>query len=121
VEKPANSYSFLLKIEVALNQLPVFVTLRMRSKTSAIPLRCAKMMDFVISVDTSVVHLGGALGRPTWVLLPYVPNWRWLLDQDDSPRYPSIRLYRQASDGDWDGVLGRVRDDLVLLGIRTTR
>jgi tetratricopeptide (TPR) repeat protein len=79
------------------------------------------LMDLVISVDTSVVHLSGALGRPTWVLLPYVPDWRWLLDRDDSPWYPSIRLYRQASDGYWDGVLGRVRDDLVQLGNQTTR
>jgi hypothetical protein len=80
-----------------------------------------ELMDLAISVDTSVAHLSGALGRPTWVLLPFVPEWRWLLDRDDSPWFPSIRLYRQACDGDWDRVLGRVRDDLGQLGIRTTR
>jgi tetratricopeptide (TPR) repeat protein len=69
-------------------------------------------MDLIISVDTSLVHLAGALGRPTWVLLPFMPDWRWLLDRDDSPWYPGAKLYRQAAVGDWDGVLRRVADDL---------
>lgn len=70
-------------------------------------------MDLVISVDTSVAHLSGALGRPTWVLLPYVPDWRWLLDRDDSPWYPSVKLYRQSDDRDWANVLDAVNADLV--------
>lgn len=70
-------------------------------------------MDLVISVDTSVAHLSGALGRPTWVLLPYVPDWRWLLDRDDSPWYPSVTLYRQNDDRDWANVLDAVKADLV--------
>ncbi len=74
-----------------------------------------ELMDIVISVDTSVAHLSAALGRPTWILLPYVPDWRWLLDRDDSPWYPTAKLYRQSADGDWDSVFARVRADLLSL------
>jgi len=74
-----------------------------------------ELMDVVISVDTSVAHLSGALERPTWVLLPFSPDWRWLLDRDDSPWYASMKLYRQAMPGDWDGVLARVRADLAMM------
>ncbi|WP_024520640.1 tetratricopeptide repeat-containing glycosyltransferase family protein [Bradyrhizobium sp. Tv2a-2] len=66
-------------------------------------------LDLVISVETSVAHLAGALGRPTWTLLCYTPDHRWLLDRDDSPWYPSMRLFRQDSPGDWQGVFDRVR------------
>ena len=69
----------------------------------------------MISVDTSVVHLAGALGRPAWVLLPFTPDYRWLLGRDDTPWYPTLRLYRQATARDWAGVLDRVRADLSLL------
>jgi hypothetical protein len=58
-------------------------------------------LDLVIAVDTSVVHLAGAIGKPTWVLLPFVTDWRWLLDRDDSPWYPTIRLFRQSNLGSW--------------------
>lgn len=70
------------------------------------------LMDLVISVDTSVAHLAGALGRPTWILLPYVPDWRWLLDRDDSPWYPSVRLYRQPVLSDWSGALEKMGADM---------
>lgn len=61
-------------------------------------------LDLVISVDTAVVHLAGALARPVWTLLPFAPDWRWLRDRDDCPWYPTMRLFRQARPGDWDAV-----------------
>ena len=69
-------------------------------------------LDLVIAVDTAVVHLVGALGRPAWVMLPFSPDWRWLLDRDDSPWYPTLRLYRQPRPGDWSTVVDRVAADL---------
>jgi hypothetical protein len=53
-------------------------------------------------------HLAAALGRPVWMLLPFVPDWRWLLDRDDTPWYPTIRLFRQPARGDWDNVIARI-------------
>jgi Flp pilus assembly protein TadD len=69
-------------------------------------------LDLVISVDTSVAHLGGALGCPVWLLLPFAPDWRWLLRREDTPWYPSVRLFRQASAGDWDPVVRAVCEAL---------
>jgi tetratricopeptide (TPR) repeat protein len=72
-------------------------------------------LDLVITVDTSVAHLAGALGCPTWVLLPYSPDYRWLLDRDDSPWYPSVRLFRQQESRDYASVIDRVREELLAL------
>ena len=69
-------------------------------------------LDLVITVDTAVAHLAGALGVRTWLLLPFAPDWRWLLDRRDSPWYPSIRLYRQSVPGDWNPILKDLRFDL---------
>lgn len=66
-------------------------------------------LDCVVSVDTSVAHLAGALARPLWMLLPYLPDWRWLLDREDNPWYPTARLFRQARAGDWEDVFRRIR------------
>jgi tetratricopeptide (TPR) repeat protein len=65
-------------------------------------------LDLIISVDTSVAHLAGALAKPVWLLVPVIPDWRWLLDRDDSPWYPTARLFRQDDSRRWDGVLARV-------------
>jgi ADP-heptose:LPS heptosyltransferase len=70
-------------------------------------------LDLVISVDTSVAHLAGAMARPLWLLVPFAPDFRWMLDREDSPWYPTARLFRQSRIGDWEGVLGRVREALV--------
>ena len=67
------------------------------------------LMDLVISVDTSVAHLAGAMGRPLWILLPFAPDWRWMVGREDSPWYPTARLFRQPAIGDWDSVIDRVR------------
>jgi tetratricopeptide (TPR) repeat protein/ADP-heptose:LPS heptosyltransferase len=69
-------------------------------------------LDLVITVDTSVAHLAGAMGCPTWVMLPYTPDYRWLLDRDDSPWYPTMRLFRQDAARDYAPVLDRVRAEL---------
>jgi hypothetical protein len=64
--------------------------------------------DLLLSVDSAPVHLAGALGRPVWTLLPFVPDWRWLLKREDTPWYPSMRLFRQTQRSDWGGVMTRV-------------
>ncbi len=69
-------------------------------------------LDLIIGVDTSVMHLVGALGRPGWLLLPFSPDWRWLLGRNDSPWYPTLRLYRQPAPGDWSSVAESVLEDL---------
>jgi ADP-heptose:LPS heptosyltransferase len=69
-------------------------------------------LDLVVTVDTSLAHLSGALGQRTWVLLSFVPDWRWLRDRADSPWYPGMKLYRQQTAGDWSTVFARVASDL---------
>ena len=69
-------------------------------------------LDLVITVDTSVAHLAGALNKPVWILLTHAPDWRWLLGRDDSPWYPSARLFRQDETRDWSGVTMHLRDAL---------
>ena len=71
-----------------------------------------RQLDLIISVDTAALHLAGALARPAWGLLPYTPDWRWLLQREDSPWYPTLRLFRQVALGDWAGVIHRVHEEL---------
>jgi len=69
----------------------------------------------VITIDTAVAHLAGAMGKPVWVLLPHIPDWRWLLDRQDSPWYPTMKLFRQSQRGDWQSVFEQVQEQLTIL------
>ncbi len=71
------------------------------------------LCDLVITSDTAVAHLAGALGIPVWVALKYVPDWRWMLDRKDSPWYPTMRLFRQKSDGDWKGLFSEIEKSVI--------
>jgi len=70
------------------------------------------MLDLVITIDTSIAHVAGALGKPMWVLLPFSADWRWMREASASPWYPTARLFRQAAPGDWQSVVGQVADAL---------
>ena len=72
-------------------------------------------LDLVITSDTAIAHLAGALGRPTWVALRAVPDWRWLLERTDSPWYPTVRLFRQTARDDWRPVFAAMRDALAAM------
>src|SRR5262249_35446169 len=69
-------------------------------------------LDLVVSVDTSIAHLAGALARPVWILLPFAPDWRWQLGRNDSPWYPTARLFRQPRARDWSSVVTRLAAEL---------
>jgi hypothetical protein len=70
-------------------------------------------MDLIITVDTAVAHLAGALGKAVWIMLPYVPDFRWLIERSDSPWYPTARLFRQSGSGDWRSVINDIRSELL--------
>jgi hypothetical protein len=72
-------------------------------------------LDLVITCDTALAHLAGALGRPTWIAIKHVPDWRWLLDRADCPWYPTARLFRQTRRGDWDSAFEAMRVELASL------
>jgi len=69
-------------------------------------------LDLVISTSNTTVHMAGALGKQVWTLLPYIPDWRWMLEREDTPWYPSMRLFRQGETGDWSRVFAQVRSNL---------
>jgi ADP-heptose:LPS heptosyltransferase len=71
-----------------------------------------KNLDLIIGVDTSIIHLAGAMGKPVWVLLSFYPDWRWMLDRSDSPWYPTMKLFRQKELGNWDTVVDDIKQEL---------
>ena len=83
--------------------------------------RVIRALDLVISIDSFPAHLAGALGVPTWTLLHADPDWRWMLDRDDSPWYPTMRLFRQDRAGDWAGVIARVAEELGRLSAKVRK
>ncbi|MCW2249563.1 Flp pilus assembly protein TadD [Azospirillum fermentarium] len=91
---------------------PDLIHVGQRLSTFADTAAILENLDMVISVDTSVVHLAGAMAKPVWALLPLVPDWRWMLGRHDSPWYPTLRLYRQPRLGDWGAVIAEVRAHL---------
>jgi hypothetical protein len=96
-----------------LNAHPEILDFRAEAKDFSDTAALCECMDVVISVDTSAAHLSAALGRKTWILLPYIADWRWLIDRATSPWYESATLYRQAIMGDWRGVFEKVAADLI--------
>jgi hypothetical protein len=69
-------------------------------------------LDLIVSVDTAVAHLAGALAKPVWLMLPFAPEWRWLLDCENIPWYPTMRLFRQSAPDDWASVVNRIKHEL---------
>jgi tetratricopeptide (TPR) repeat protein len=96
----------------ALRERPDVVDFTADLTDSAATAALASCLDLVIAVDTAVAHLAAALGRPTWIMLPYIPDFRWLLDRDDSPWYPTVRLFRQSERREYGSVIARVRSEL---------
>jgi len=97
---------------ISLRQGMEMVDLTQELKDFADTAALTANLDLVIAVDTAVAHLAGAMGKPVWTLLPFVADWRWLREREDSPWYPSMRLFRQPSSGDWDSVVECVVDAL---------
>ena len=104
-------------LERHANVIPLGGELRDFADTAAV----VSLLDVVVSADTAMVHLAGALGRPVWALLPFSPDFRWLLDRQDSPWYPTARLFRQPRFGDWESVLARVTGELGMLSKSVVR
>jgi hypothetical protein len=95
-----------------LSEYPEVIDLQSSIHDLADTAAIVSKLDLVITVDSAVAHLTGALGRPAWVLIPFAPDWRWLLDRDDSPWYPTLRVFRQPRLGDWVSAIQRVRMEL---------
>ena len=95
-----------------LRGLPNLVDLGGEFRDFADTAAVISLLDVVISVDTAVAHLAGALGKPVVILLPHAADFRWMRDRDDTPWYPTAKLFRQPAFGDWDSVIARLRDEL---------
>jgi len=98
--------------EITLANSPELISLASEINNFSDTAAIIANLDLVIAVDTSIVHLVGAMGKPIWTLLAFPPDWRWMLDRADSPWYPSMRLFRQPAAGDWSTVLAQVTQEL---------
>jgi ADP-heptose:LPS heptosyltransferase len=98
--------------EVLLRQHPQLIHIGEQLEDFGDTAAVMSLLDLVISPDTAPAHLAGALSRAVWVVLPHTPDWRWLLGREDTPWYPSARLFRQAKAGDWEGVVSRLAEEL---------
>lgn len=106
-----------LASQIAAANAPIFIdpAVNQLSDMDAFAAQIAAM-DLVITIDNSTAHLAGALGVPVWVLLPFAPDWRWLLETDDSPWYPTMKLFRQSQPGDWPSVVEKINTVLSIKG-----
>lgn len=93
-----------VKVQECMNLIDAGPELKDFADTAAL----INNLDLIISVDTAVAHLAGAIGKPVWLLLPFAPDWRWMLGREDTPWYPTMRIFRQSRPGDWEGVLVEV-------------
>ena len=101
------------KLEISANDLSdVVVDMTDNIRDLADTADMIVQLDLVIAVDTSVAHLAGAMGKPVWILLPNPADWRWLRNRDDTPWYPTVRLFRQTMRGEWEDVIERVVTEL---------
>jgi len=91
------------------------INLQSTDNPLTITMAAIETLDLVLTVDTAVAHIAGAMRKPVWIMLPYAPDWRSLLGRDDSPWYPTARLFRQPRAGDWGSVVRRVADSLLQL------
>jgi hypothetical protein len=107
----------LLDMPIDMNLVDLSTHLNDFSDTAA----AIANLDLLITVDTAVAHLAGALGKPVWILLTRNPDWRWLLDREDSPWYPAARLFRQRTAGDWSAAIDRVQQQLQHLAATPTQ
>jgi tetratricopeptide (TPR) repeat protein len=96
----------------ALNEHPGLLRLDAKLADFADTAAVVELLDLVVTVDTAVAHLAGAMDKPVWILLPVISDWRWLVDREDSPWYPGARLFRQRQIGDWDSAIVRLSDEL---------
>src|SRR5262249_42026271 len=99
--------------KAALRELTGIVDLTVHLTDFAETAALISCLDLLITVDTSVAHLAGALALPTWILLPHTPDYRWLLDREDSPWYPTMRLFRQDESRDYGEMIARVHMELM--------
>ena len=117
VRRPGITWISLQKGEAAgqLARLPADVSVldgSSRDKDLAETAALVATLDLVITTDTCIAHLAGAMGKPVWILLPYIGDWRWMQEQETTPWYPTARLLRQSEPGDWAGLVERAATEL---------